>query len=183
MRLAAKLSAMKRVLTLAALSLSTAVLAQSGTIKVGDLPLSVDLGGKISMLNDAWIRKAYPRFDGRPDAVFRTEDGRVTTTFQWREAKLAPAEVERLAAEYPAVLKSQVPGLKSLKASVLQLNGKNWAQVILTAPGQKDDLRREMLMTSLAGRMLVVTIQSNVKDFSKNEAQVRAFTSSLKALE
>ena len=58
MRLAAKLSAMKRVLTLAALSLSTAVLAQSGTIKVGDLPLSVDLGGKISMLNDAWIRKA-----------------------------------------------------------------------------------------------------------------------------
>ena len=174
---------MKRVLSLVALSLCTAALAQTSTIKIGDLPMSVDLGGKISMLNDAWIRKAYPRFEGRPDAVFRTEDGKVTTTFQWREAKLAPTEVERLAAEYPAVLKSQVPGLKTLKSGVVQLNGKNWAQVILTAPGQSDDLRREMLMTSLKGRMLVVTIQSNVKDFSRNEAQLRAFTSSLKALE
>ncbi|RJF73447.1 MULTISPECIES: hypothetical protein [Deinococcus] len=174
---------MKRVLSLVALSLSTAVLAQTTTGKVGDLPLAVDLGPKVSMLNDAWIRKAYPRFDGRPDAVFRTEDGRVTMTFQWREAKLAPSEVERLATEYPAVLKSQVPGLKTLKANVMQLNGKNWAQIILTAPGQSDDLRRELLMTSLKGRMLVVTIQSNVKDFARNEAQVRAFTSSLKSLE
>lgn len=181
-RLAAKLSGMKRVLSLVALSLSTASLAQT-TGKIGDLPMTVELGSKMSMLNDTWIRKAYPRFEGRPDAVFRTDDGRVTMTFQWREAKLAPTEVERLAAEYPAVLKSQVPGLKTLKANVVQLNGKNWAQVILTAPGQSDDLRREMLMTSLKGRMLVVTIQSSVKDFSKNETQVRAFTSSLKALE
>ena len=40
--------------------------------------------------------------------------------------------------------------------------------------------RRELLVTSAGGRMLVVTIAGNMKDYAKNEAVVRTLTNSVR---
>jgi hypothetical protein len=63
----------------------------------------------------------------------------------------------------------------------VQIGGTSWAQFVFTTPGKGgDDLRRELLMTSAQGRILVVTIAGNVKDYSRNEAVIRSLTNSVR---
>lgn len=172
---------MKRALLIAGLGLSASSLALAATIKVGDLPITAESSPKLLVLTDAGIRKAFPAAAGRPDAVFLTEDRKVSVAFEWREGKLALNEVDKLVTQFPAVIRAQVPNIKSLKSNVVQLNGKPWAQFVFTTPGQGDDLRRELLMTSVGGRVLVMTIAANVKDYSRNEGLVKTFMESVRA--
>lgn len=172
---------MKRVLSLAALALTSLGLAQAATIKIGDLPLTAESNPKLLVLTDAGIRRAFPSAAGRPDAVFLSDDRKVSVAFEWREGKLAMNEVDKLTTQYPPIIKAQIPNIKTLKSGVVQVNGRSWAQFIFTTPGQGDDLRRELLMTSLGGRVLVLTIAANVKDYSRNETLIKTFVDSVKA--
>lgn len=172
---------MKRLLLLAGFALSTAhTVAQAAPVQVGDLPLTVEGGPQLLSLTDKGIRAAFPSAAGRPDAVFLTTDQKVRVAFEWRDGKLAPNEVEKLVTQYPPIIKAQVPSLKTLKADLVQMGGKPWAQFVFTTPGRGDDLRRELLMTSVGGRVLVVTVASNTKDYSRNEAAVKALESSIR---
>lgn len=171
---------MKRALFL---SLSAGLLATSafaGPVKLGALPLTVEPNAKLLTLSDEGIRKAFPSAAGRPNFVFLTEDRKVSVAFEWRDGKLASNEVEKLVSQFPALIRAQVPNVKSLKANVLQMGGASWAQFVFTTPGQGDDLRRELLMTSLQGRVLVITVAGNVKDYSRNEAVVRSLTNTVR---
>lgn len=172
---------MKRSLLVLALSFAalSGGLAQAATVKLGSIPASVDSSPKLLSLTDAGIRNAFPSAAGRPDAVFMTEDRKVSVAFEWRSGKLAPNEVEKLLAQFPAVIKAQVPNIKTLKSSLIDLGGQSWAQFVFTTPGQGDDLRRELVMTSLGGRVFVMTIAGNVKDYSRNEATIRALANSV----
>ncbi|WP_345460099.1 hypothetical protein [Deinococcus carri] len=170
---------MKKVmLTLAAAVLSGAALAVP--VKLPTIPVILEPNARLLTLTDAGITKAFPSAAGRPDAVFLTEDRKVTVAFEWREGKLAPNQVNDLVAQFPAVIRAQVPNIKTLKASLVQIGNTPWAQFVFTTPGQGDDLRRELLMTSALGRILVVTIAGNVKDYSRNEALIRTFADSLR---
>lgn len=170
---------MKKVmLTLAAAVLSGAALAVP--VKLPTIPVILEPNARLLTLTDAGITKAFPSAAGRPDAVFLTEDRKVTVAFEWREGKLAPTQVGDLVAQFPAVIRAQVPNIKTLKASVVQIGNTPWAQFVFTTPGQGDDLRRELLMTSALGRILVVTIAGNVKDYSRNETLIRTFADSLR---
>ncbi|MBB5378270.1 hypothetical protein HNQ07_003771 [Deinococcus metalli] len=164
--------------------LSAALLGTAGAVpvKLANLPLSVEPNAKLLTLSSEGIRTAFPAATGRPDAVFMTEDRKVSVAFEWRASKLAVNEVEKLVAQFPAVIRAQVPNVKTLKATLLQVGGAPWAQFVFTTPpsaAQGDDLRRELLVTSLGGRMLVLTIAGNLKDYSRNEAVVRTLTNSV----
>lgn len=168
---------MKRLLLLSIFALAV---AQAAPVRVGDLPMTVEGSSQMLTLTDADIRAAFPSAAGRPDAVFRTSDRKVSVAFEWREGKLAPNEVEKLVTQYPPIIKAQVPSLKTIKSGVVQMGGKPWAQFIFTTPGRGDDLRRELLMTSVGGRVLLITVAGNVKDFSRNETAVKALEDSLR---
>lgn len=171
----------RSLLTLTLLaSASLGSLAAAVPVKLGNLPLSLEPNAKLFTLSDAGIRQAFPSAAGRPDAVFLTEDRKVSVAFEWRTSKLAVNEIDKLVAQFPAVIRTQVPNIKSLKASTLQLGGTPWAQFVFTTPSSGDDLRRELLVTSLDGRMLVVTIAGNLKDYSRNESVVRNLANSVR---
>ena len=161
-----------------ATALSGAALA--APIKLGTLPLTLEPNARLLTLNDAGIAKAFPSAAGRPDAVFLTEDGKVSVALEWRESRLTPAQVPDLVRQFPSVLRAQVPNIKALKANVVEIGGTPWAQFVFTTPGQGDDLRREFLMTSAQGRLLVVTIAGNVKDYSRNETVIRNLANSFR---
>ena len=168
---------MKRTLSVLLFSVG---MAGAIPVKLGNIPVTVESSPKLFTLTEAGIRNAFPSAAGRPDAVFLTEDRKVSVAFEWREGKLAPNEVDKLSTQFPAVIKAQIPSLKTLKSGVVQLGGKPWAQFVFTTPGQGDDLRRELLMTSVGGRVLVMTIAANLKDYARNEATVRGLTSSVR---
>ncbi|EYB67910.1 hypothetical protein DEIPH_ctg031orf0053 [Deinococcus phoenicis] len=165
------------ILTAAAV-LSGAALATP--VKLPTIPVILEPNARLLTLNDAGINKAFPSAAGRPDAVFLTEDRKVSVAFEWRESKLTPGQVPDLVTQFPAVIRAQVPNVKTLKAGVVEIGDTPWAQFVFTTPGQGDDLRRELLMTSAQGRILVVTIVGNVKDYSRNEAVLRNLTSSVR---
>lgn len=170
----------KSHLTLTALALLGTPAALAAPLKLQNVPVTVESSPKLYVLNDAGIAKAFPSAAGRPEAVFLTEDRKVTVAFDWREAQLAPAGVAALTNEFAAGLRTQVPNLKTIKSAAVQVGGHPWGQIIFTTPGQGDDRRFEMLVTSAGGRLLVVTIASNVKDYSRNENVVRNLASSLR---
>lgn len=172
---------MKRSLLVLGLALGGVSLgfASAVPVRLGSIPVSVESSPKLLTLTEAGIRNAFPSAAGRPDAVFMTEDRKVSVAFEWRSGKLAPNEVEKLVSQFPAVIKSQVPNIKTLKSGLVDLGGQPWAQFVFTTPGQGDDLRRELVMTSLGGRVFVMTIAGNVKDYSRNEAVIRALASSV----
>ena len=148
--------------------------------KLPNLPLSIAPSDALLKLSDEGILKAFPS-GNRPEAVLLSSDSKVTMSFEWRDTKLAPADVATMLTRFPAIIKSQVPGIKSLKQQMLPLNGTNWADFVFVAPGRSGDVRREMLITSAQGRMLVLTISSNLLDYTaKNEAAVRTLTNSLR---
>lgn len=149
-------------------------------VKLNALPVTVEPDARLFTLTPQGIAKVYPNATGRPDAVFLTEDRKVTVSFEWRQGKLAANEVSKLIEQFPAVIRAQVPNLKTLKSSLVQQGGTNWAQFVFTTPGRGDDMRRELLVTSLEGRMLVLTVAGNVKDYSRNEAVVRNLTSNVR---
>ena len=148
--------------------------------KLPNLPLSIAPSDTLQMLKEEGIQKAFPT-GNRPEAVLLTADSKVTMSFEWRDTKLAPADVPTMLTQFPAVIRAQVPGIKTLKQQMLTLNGNNWADFIFVAPGKGVDVRRELLITSAQGRMLVLTISSNLLDYtSKNEAAVKALTGSMR---
>lgn len=149
-------------------------------VKLQTLPVSVEPNTRLLTLTAEGIAKAFPSAAGRPDAVFLTEDRRVSVAFEWREGRLSPAQVPDLVTQFPAVIRAGVPGLKTLRSGVVQIGGTPWAQFVFTTPGKGDDLRRELLMTSAGGRVLVMTIAGNVKDYSRNEALIRSLTGSVR---
>lgn len=171
---------MKNVLLtlLAAGVLSGAALA--APVRLQTIPVTLEPNARLLTLNDAGIAKAFPSAAGRPDAVFLTEDRRVSLAFEWREGRLSAAQVPTLVTQFPAVIRAQVPNIKTLRSNVVQIGGTPWAQFVFTTPGKGDDLRRELLMTSAQGRILVVTIAGNVKDYSRNEAVIRSLTNSVR---
>lgn len=154
--------------------------ASAVPVKLGNVPVTVEPNAKLLTLSAAGIRTAFPSAAGRPNAVFMTEDRKVSVAFEWRESKLNRTEVGKLVEQFPSVIRAQVPNVKSLKANLLQVSGTPWAQFIFTTPGQGDELRRELLVTSAGGRMLVVTIAGNMKDYARNEAVVRTLTNSVR---
>ena len=161
-------------LTLAALTVALAVPA-----KLANLPISVEPNDRLLILSDAGIQKAFPS-GNRPDAVFLSNDSKVSMTFEWRDTRLAAADVNTMLAQFPAVIRSQVPGVRSLKQQLLSVNGNSWADFVFVAAGKAGDVRREMMITSAQGRMLVLTISSNLADYGKNEIDVKALTSSIR---
>ena len=154
--------------------------ALAAPVKLQTVPVTVEPNARLLTLNDAGIAKAFPSSASRPEAVFVTEDLKVTVAFDWREAPLATPGVTEVTNRFAANLRSQVPNLKTVRSAVVQVGGQPWGQIIFTTPGQGDDRRVEMLLTSAGGRLLVVTIASNVKDYSRNENVVRNFASSLR---
>ncbi|SEI62579.1 hypothetical protein SAMN04488058_101171 [Deinococcus reticulitermitis] len=173
-------SSFPRALRLGLFGALIAGLAAAAPLKIGNLPVTVEPSAKLFTLTQAGIRSAFPSAAGRPDAVFMTEDRKVSVALEWRSGKLATNEVEKLIAQYPPVIRAQVPGVKTLKAELVQLGGRPWAQFIITTPSQGDDLRRELLITSVGGRVFVMTIAGKVKDYSRNEALIRAFAGSVR---
>jgi hypothetical protein len=150
--------------------------------KLGNLPVSFEPSTKLMVLNDAGIQKVFPS-GNRPDAVLLSGDSKVSMAFEWRDAKLATGDVNTMLAQFPAVIRSQVPGIKTLKQQMVNMNGNSWADFVFVTAGKtaaSGDVRREMLITSAQGRMLVLTISSNVADYAKNEADVKAVTSSIR---
>ncbi len=150
--------------------------------KLPNLPLSITPNAELLSLSDEGILKAFPS-GHRPEAVLLSGDAKVTISFDWRDTKLSSADVPVMLTRFPAVIKAQVPGIKSIKQQIMTLNGTNWADFIFVAPGKSGDVRREMMITSAQGRMLVLTISSNLADYPKNEAAVRALTSSIRLTE
>lgn len=147
--------------------------------KLGTLPVTLEPGSKLFVLSDAGIQKAFPS-GNRPDAVFVSKDSKVSLSFEWRTTKLAATDLNTMLTQFPAVIRAQVPGIKSLKQQTVTLNGDQWADFVFVAPGKAGDVRRELLITSAQGRMLVLTISSTLADYGKNEADVQALTNSLK---
>lgn len=170
----------KPLLLLAALALLGTPAALAAPLRLQNVPVTVESNPKLYVLNDAGIAKAFPSAAGRPEAVFLTEDRKVTVAFDWREAALAPNGVAALTESFVAGLRTQVPNLKTVRSAAVQVGGHPWGQIIFTTPGQGDDRRFEMLLTSAGGRLLVVTIASSVKDYSRNENLIRNFASSLR---
>ncbi|MDB5044310.1 MAG: hypothetical protein JWQ08_360 [Deinococcus sp.] len=154
--------------------------AFAAPVNLPNLPVSVEPNAKLAELNQSFLQSTFPNPATRPAYVFITEDHKVTVAFEWRESRLATNEIEGLVAQFPAVIRSQVTGIKTLKANLMQFGGGSWAQFVFTTPGKGDDQRRELLVTSAGNRMLVVTIAGNVKDYSKNEAVVRNLANSIR---
>ena len=150
--------------------------------KLGNLPVSFEPSTKLMVLNDAGIQKVFPS-GNRPDAVLLSGDSKVSMAFEWRDAKLATNDVNTMLAQFPAVIRSQVPGIKTLKQQLVNMNGNSWADFVFVTAGKtatSGDVRREMLITSAQGRMLVLTISSSMVDYARNEADVKAVTSSIR---
>lgn len=154
-------------------------LAQAATAKLPNLPLSVETSDTLLTLTPAAIQKIYPA-QSRPEAVFLTNDKKVTMGFEWRQTSLNPSEVSGLVSQFPAVIKAQVPGLKTLSPKLLTIQGIPWAQFVYTLTGKNGDLRREMLVTSANGRMLILNVDSSMKDYSANDIAVRTFVNGIK---
>ena len=163
---------------LSVLAAAALVSATAAPIKLTNLPLTLDPGAKLFVLSDAGIQKTFP-VGSRPDAVFLSKDSKLSMTFEWRATKLAAADINTMLTQFPAVIRAQVPGIKSLKQQPVTLNGDTWADFVFVAPGKAGDVRREMLITSAQGRMLVLTISSNLADYGKNEADVKALTNTI----
>ncbi len=154
-------------------------LAQAATAQLPNLPLSVETSDTLLTLTSTAIQKIYPA-QSRPEAVFLTNDKKVTMGFEWRQTALKPGEVGGLVSQFPAVIKAQVAGLKTLTPKLLTIQGTPWAQFIYTLAGKNGDLRREMLVTSAQGRMLILNVDSSMKDYAANDLAVRTFVNGVK---
>ena len=172
-------SAPSLLLSAVLLASASVTVVSAAPIRLGNLPLSVEPGEKLLLLTDAAIQRTFGA-GNRPDAVFFSSDKKVSMAFEWRDIKLASGDVNTMLDKFPAVIRSQVPGVKTMKQQLLSLNGNNWADFVFVAPGKTGDVRREMLITSAQGRMLVLTISSNVADYSKNETDVKAMIDSIR---
>ncbi len=156
--------------------------ALAETLKLDPMPVSVESNDKMLMLNEAGIKTVYPSALGRPNKVFVTPDHKVSVAFEWRNSQLAPNEVNKLSRQFPAVIRSQVPDLKSLKSGTTRVGGTSWARFIFTTSSTipTEEMRSEMMVTSAGGRMLVVTIAGTAKDYAANQTVVRGLVSSIK---
>ena len=101
--------------------------ASAVPVKLGNVPVTVEPNAKLLTLSAAGIRTAFPSAAGRPDAVFMTEDRKVSVAFEWRASKLNKTEVGTLVEQFPSVIRAQVPNVKTLKANLLQVSGTPWA--------------------------------------------------------
>lgn len=155
-------------------------MASATPVKLNDLPVQVEVNSKLYKLTTDGIRAIFPSAAGRPDAVFMTADRKVSVAFEWREGKLAPNEVGLLVKQFPAVIRAQVPNVTKLDSDLIKVGSKPWAKFVMTTPSKGDQLRRELLMTSASGRILVVTIAGNVKDYVRNQAVIQKLTKSIK---
>ncbi len=153
---------------------------QALTFKIGNLPLSADMGDKMLSLSPEAIAKIYPQ-NNRPEAVYLTPDKKVSLAFDQRRTALKPNEIGGLVAQYPAIIKAQVPNLKSLVSKQVTIGGAPWAQFVYTLPSSAGERRRETLLSSADGKLLMLNIDSTTADYNKNQVQVRSFINSLKA--
>lgn len=147
-------------------------------LQVGTLPLVADTPGKLLSLSPEAIAQIYPQ-NNRPEAVYLTADKKVSLAFEQRSAPLKPGEISGLVGQYPAIIKSQVPGLKSLVSKQLTIGGTPWAQFVYTLPGKDGERRRETLLGSVGGKLLMLNVDSTTADYSKNQVEVRSFINSL----
>lgn len=147
-------------------------------LQIAKLPLSADVPAKMLSLTPEAIAKIYPQ-SARPEAVYLTADKKVALSFEQRRTPLKPNEISALVGQYPAVIKSQVPGLGSLVSKQLTIGGTPWAQFVYTLPSKAGERRRETLLGSVGGKLLMLNIDSTVSDYSKNQVDVRSFVNSL----
>ncbi|WP_261664062.1 hypothetical protein [Deinococcus sp. Marseille-Q6407] len=171
------------VMTAAALgaSVGAPVLAASATQNTG-LPVSIQKDNRFLILSNAGIARAFPNAATRPDAVFMTRDRKVSVSLEYRSSTLRPNEVTALLTQYPPVLRRQLPGIKSLNADIVRSGGNQWAQFVMTLPGQNGDRRLEQRLTSVQGRPLVVTIDGSAAGYKANETAVRNLVNSIQVI-
>lgn len=162
-----------RLLALALLSGSLA-----GALPIAQLPLSADVPDKMLSLTPQGIAQIYPQ-NNRPAAVFLSADKKVSISLEQRRTPLKPQDIGVLVGQYPAVIKAQVPGLSSLVSRQLTINGVPWAQFVYTLPVKGGERRRETLLGSADGKLLMVNVDSTVNDYNKNQVDVRGFINSL----
>lgn len=171
---------MKRLTTLGLLAaglLGVSGLAQAERVPVPGVPVTVDLPATARQLNSAQIQKAFPG-QSAPQAVFTTDDQRVVMSFEWRMSRLLPQELAKLDTDFAKVIASKNP--KSFTHRLISINGSPWAQFIFVTAGRNGDVRNELLVTSAAGRTLLVTVNATVADYTKNQKVAQAITNSLK---
>lgn len=144
------------------------------------VPVVVQLNERFLSLTPEGIRSIFPIAAGRPDAVFMTRDRKVSIAFEWRRGKLKTNEVKQLLTQFPPLLKRQVPDAQQLKSRLLTFAGRSWAQFVFTTPRQGGELRRELLMTSVKGRLFVITIAGKTKDYKQYATDIQQLMNGMK---
>lgn len=168
-----------------AATLTTPVLAQTATqaARNAGLPVSIQKDDRFLILSGAGLVKAFPKADTRPDIVFVTKDRQVTIALEYRNTALRTNEITTLKTAYPAVLRRQMPSIKTLNADIVRAGGNQWAQFVMTLPGKNGTERRlEQLMTSVGNRPLVVTIDGTSAGYKANETAVRNLVNSIQVI-
>ncbi len=166
---------LQTMIGLAALALGG--LAAAERVPVPGVPVTVDLPSTARQLNSAQIERAFPG-QGAPQAVFTTDDQKVVMSFEWRASHLLPSELTQLDADFSKVIQAKNP--KSFTHRLISINGSPWAQFVFVTPGRAGDVRNEMLITSAAGRTLVVNINATVNDYTKNQKLAQAIANSIR---
>lgn len=168
-----KSSLAKTALTVAAaLSVGAPALASG-------LPISIDRDERFLILSDKGIATAFPNPATRPSAVFMTKDHQVSVSLEYRNSTLTPKQLPTLLAQYPAVLRKNLPNISSLNADMVRIGGNQWAQFVATIPTQNGERRLEQLMTSVNNRPVVVTVDGSAAGYKTNEIAVRNLINSM----
>ena len=159
------------------LALALGSVAAAERVPVPGVPVTVDLPASARQLNSTQIDAAFPG-QGAPQAVFTTDDQKVVMSFEWRGSHLLPSELAQLDSNFAKVIQAKNP--KSFTHKLVSINGSPWAQFVFITPGRAGDVRNELLVTSAAGRTLVVNINATVNDYTKNQKITQAITGSLR---
>lgn len=144
------------------------------------LPISLTISDPFLALTDEGIRSVFPVAAGRPQAVIITKDRKLSVAFEWRQGRLKLNEVSKLLTQFPPIIRKKVPKLTGLQAKLITLGGHSWARFVFTTPSQGDSLRRELLMSSIGGRVFVITIAASSKDYQKHADKLNKVLGTLK---
>jgi len=151
--------------------------ARAATVDVPEFGLSFDApDGFKSVPADIVAVK----WKDAPAFVIGDERAATTIAVDLKPTAVRPDQLPQMEKALENRMPTLLPGLQWIRHELVTIDGRRWAFFEMTSQAQDTGIHNIMLVTSMAGRMLVMNFNSTVRDFPSYEAALRKGVASVR---